>query len=142
MKFTDIYFDYKNRYENYIIIYKVGNFYNVLGKDTVILHEIMHYQIKEHTGIPKIGFPIISLEKVLRALTKAKMNYLVLEKEEGIVKIKIKKRFKDNAYEDYSKQSESLYEKKEQIKKVENLLLEKIEDADFSLYIKRIEELL
>lgn len=140
MKFVDIYFDYKSRYEEYIILYKVGNFYNVLGKDTIIIHELLNYQIKDHNGIDKIGFPIMSLEKVLRILSKNKLNYIVLEKEDGIVKIVTKKRNKVNSYNEYGKSANALYSKKEKINHIIELLNEKIEDPNFDRLLQKVED--
>lgn len=142
MKFTDIYFDYKSRYQDSIIIYKVGNFYSILGKDTIIIHNLMGYQIKDHSGIDKIGFPIIALERVLRIIGKNKLNYIVLDKIEGIVKVVQKKRWKENNYEKFSHQATLIYSKKEKINHIVELLNEKLEDPKFDHLIKEVEQIL
>ena len=101
MKFLDIYFNYKDRYNDYIVIYPVGTFYNVLGDDTLIISNLLGYQIKMHCDIPKVGFPINSLEKVLYKLDNNKINYILLEKNNGIIQVSLRKRFKYNKYNEY-----------------------------------------
>ncbi len=89
----DIFYNYKMKYLKYIILIKSGNFYIALGDDAKILNNILGYQIKEFSNTIKIGFPIISLNKVIDKLDTLKVNYMVIDKE-----IILKKKFNKNNY--------------------------------------------
>ncbi len=141
MKFIDIYFDYKDRFNDYIIIYPVGTFYNILGCDTKIIHELMGYQIKKHVDIPKVGFPLTSLEKVIKKLTENKINYIILERVNGIIKINQKKRFKQNMYNKNFLDIENDNIKRERIMKLTDYISKNYESDKIQLIIENIEKL-
>lgn len=89
----DIFYNYKMKYLKYIILIKSGNFYIALGDDAKILNNILGYQIKEFSNTIKIGFPIISLNKVIDKLDTLKVNYMVIDKN-----VDLKKKFNKNNY--------------------------------------------
>lgn len=89
----DIFYNYKMKYLKYIILIKSGNFYIALGDDAKILNNVLGYQIKEFSNTIKIGFPIISLNKVIDKLDSLKINYIVIDKE-----IILKNKFNKNNY--------------------------------------------
>ncbi len=89
MKIKEIYLTQKEKYEDYIILIKVGNFYNSLGGDAHLLATIFNYKINPFAGTIKVGFPLISLNKVLKTLDNLKINYIVYEN-----KIVLKQKFK------------------------------------------------
>lgn len=79
MKWNDVYNFYKEKYNDYIILYKLGNFYNVIGRDVYIMGYIFNYKIINNNGIDKIGFPISNINKVMSRLDNLKINYITLE---------------------------------------------------------------
>ncbi len=72
MKLIDCYNYYKDKYPNYIVFIKSGNFYDVFGDDTKIVSYLLDYQINKFNGIKKLGFPIGSLAKVLHVMERRK----------------------------------------------------------------------
>ena len=66
----DKYIDLKNKYLEYIIMIKVGNFYHSYDDDGIILNYLFNYKIKDNS---MVGFPVSSLDKVKRRLEKEKV---------------------------------------------------------------------
>lgn len=141
MKFLDIYFNYKARYNDYIIIYPVGTFYNILGDDTLIISNLLGYQVKMHCDIPKVGFPINSLEKVLYKLDTNKINYILLEKKDGIIQVNLRKRFKYNKYNEYFENTKSNKKMQERIKKISNFIYDNYDNIEIKKIIEKIENM-
>lgn len=96
MRIKEEYLNLKKKYLEYVVIIKVGTFYNVLGKDALIIKNIFNYQIKEFSGTIKVGFPITSENKVLNKLNKLKINYLIYDNETIL-----KEKFNKNNYNMY-----------------------------------------
>lgn len=106
MKVKEIYFSLKNKYKDYIIIIKIGSFYNVISKDAYILSSIFNYKINTFSNTVKVGFPLTSLNKVLNTLDKIKINYLVYENN-----IVIRQKFKRNNYQEFSQNNLTVKER-------------------------------
>lgn len=106
MKVKEIYFSLKNKYKDYVIIIKIGSFYNVISKDAYILSSIFNYKINTFSNTVKVGFPLTSLNKVLKTLDKIKINYLVYENN-----IVIKQKFKRNNYQEFSQNNLTIKER-------------------------------
>ena len=132
MKIKETYLIQKEKYDDYIILIKVGNFYNVLSKDAQILSTIFNYKKNTFAGTIKAGFPISSLNKVLKTLDNLKINYIVYEN-----KVILKQKFKKNKYYDCLKNNITVDERIElvhlrllEIKKTSNILdvLDKVEN--------------
>lgn len=80
----------KNENLNSIILIKSGNFYATIEDDAFIMKTIFNYQILKG----KIGFPISSIDKVKSKLEELKVNYIVYNDNDNI----IKKEFDNNSY--------------------------------------------
>ncbi len=142
MKFIDIYFNYKQKYEDYIIIYLVGNFYQILGEDTKIMNEIFHYKVLvDSNGISKVGFPLNSLEKVKKRLKYENINFIIVEKEDGIVKIKKKQKFNNNQYHCYNQRAIENHKRTKQIEIITNKLYS-LNNEKYDELMKEIEKIL
>ena len=64
--------------KNKIVICNMGNFYVSIGRDAVLLHELLGLKVswfKEE--ICKVGFPIISLEKYTDKIEIKNYSYIV-----------------------------------------------------------------
>lgn len=96
MKIKDKYNIYKNKYPKYIILIKVGIFYETYGEDVYLLNNLFNYKIKEVNGVNRVGFPISSFEKVISKLKNFKINYLIIENDEIT-----RKKFNLNNYDKY-----------------------------------------
>lgn len=142
MKWNDVYNYYKRKYNEYLILYKIGNFYNVIGMDIYIMKYIFDYKIVVNNGIEKIGFPVANLNKVMNELNELKINYLTIEKEDGIAKVNYKKRFKNNAYDKYYIKSKNGCNRKEKINNIIKLLNERLNDLNFDSVLESLEEVL
>jgi len=142
VRFVDVYFDYKKKYNNYIILSKIGNFYNIFGDDAQIIYLLTGYKINYDKNIIKVGFPVVSLEKVLKKLHEEKINYIVLEKIDGVINIKIKKRFNDNMYAYFADKCLQCYEYKLHIESIYNKLNSKIYDHNIKKVLEQIDRLL
>jgi len=92
------YYNYKLDYKNYILLIKSGNFYLALDNDAFIMSKVFNYKIKESTNLIKIGFPITSLTKVTERLNAEEINYLIINENKIIEKVKQK----NNKYSSYS----------------------------------------
>lgn len=70
----------KKIYPSCVILVKIGNFYNVYGKDAYIFSYLFDYKIVEKAGIPTCGFPINAISKVENILEKTKINYVAVDR--------------------------------------------------------------
>lgn len=96
MKVIDKYNLYKNKYSKYIVLMKVGIFYEAYGEDVYILNNLFSYKIKEINGVKRVGFPICSYDKVISKLKCFKINFVIIEDDEVI-----RKKFNFNNYDKY-----------------------------------------
>ena len=91
----EIYYKYRMEYKDFLIFIKVGNFYEVFDKDSLILNKLFGYKIKRIKDNIKVGFPISRLDYILKLI--GNINYVVIDNT--IVK---KKKFNNNKYKDYN----------------------------------------
>ena len=89
------YYKYKIKYDNYIVMIKVGNFYEVIGKDSFIMNCLFNYKIKRISDSIKCGFPVNRVINVINRLDVEHINYYI----DDIDKIG---EFDDNKYSNYS----------------------------------------
>lgn len=92
----NIFINLKKEYKEYIILIKSGNFYLALGNDAKIIENMFNYKVKEFSGTIRVGFPIISLNKVTDRLDRIKVNYVIFDKE-----IVLKRKFNNNRYNEF-----------------------------------------
>lgn len=87
---------YKLIYTNYVILIKNGNFYNIFNRDAIIMSKLLDYKIIVKKNYLKMGFPLISLDKVISVLSNNNINYITVDQD-----IIDKEKFKNNNYENY-----------------------------------------
>lgn len=90
MRLFDLYEVNRNKYDKYVILIKAGNFYEAFNEDCFLLNNLFNFGLRT-------GFPVIAYNKVLDKLNAFKINYIVVEKFEIVVK----KKFNKNNYSDY-----------------------------------------
>ena len=95
MKVIDVYNENKVKYSKYVILIKVGIFYETYHEDAYILNNLLGYKISDINGNKRLGFPVNSFNKVTEKLKKFKINYLIIDKEI------IKKKFNKNSYDNF-----------------------------------------
>ncbi|MBS7021159.1 MAG: hypothetical protein KH135_04765 [Firmicutes bacterium] len=141
MKVIDYYQEYKEKYPEYIIFIKVGKFYEVYFEDTKLIHILTGYKIsKTQNGVEQVGFPTTSLSKVIKEISKRKINYILIEKDE-VYKIVEKKRFQRNQYSDIKQQFYDVYQLQKRIYHIQETLLQHIHDHNIHEVLTQIENL-
>ena len=90
------YYKYKLDYREYVLLMKFGIFYECIDRDAFILHKIMKYRLKRLGNTYKVGFPIGSIDKVIKYLEYYKINYVVINDIVDMVK-----KFRKNNYNKY-----------------------------------------
>ncbi len=103
MKIYDVYKEQKNRYKKYVVLIKVGNFYETYGEDAYILNNLFDYKIKDVGGVKRVGFPLIAFNKVESKLSRFKINYVFYENNS-----KTKHKFNINNYDKFATNSDSI----------------------------------
>ena len=92
------FYRYKALYKDSVILIKVGNFYEILDKDAMILNKVLGYKLTKLSNTLKCGFPVSSLSKVKEILDEKHLNYVVVENGE----LTCNKDFKDkNIYNSF-----------------------------------------
>ena len=77
-----------------IVICNMGNFYVSIGKDAVLLNQLIDIKVscfKEE--ICKVGFPIMSLEKYTDKIEEKQYSYVVYYFDQKSEKLEILKRY-------------------------------------------------
>ena len=87
---------YKRQYNNYIVLFKQGNFYYSMNYDALVLNSIFNYKVNVVSNYIKVGFPINSIDKVIPILEEKSINYIIADKE-----IIEKKKYPNNMYLNY-----------------------------------------
>lgn len=132
MKLKETYFLKKEKYLEYIILIKCGNFYEVLEDDAYILNTLFNYKIKKTSNITKVGFPIVALNKVILRLQMLKINYLIVNPNGDI-----KKKFNNNKYRNFLEKPTNL----DRINLIYQRLLD-IKGDDIDALLNNIEEII
>lgn len=103
MKIYEVYKDKKTKYEKYVVLIKVGTFYETYGEDGYLLNNLFDYKVKDVGGVKRVGFPLVAYNKVIAKLKSFKINYLVVEGSDVI-----KRKFNINNYGKYLKNDDSI----------------------------------
>lgn len=125
---------YKLSYENYLLLFKCGNFYLALNKDAIVMNNILNYKIKDSKSFFKVGFPLTSLDKVLKILEEKQINYLVIDNE-----ITFKKKNKINNYEIYLNDKHNYESILTRINKIDSILKNNVLNSKIELVLDNIE---
>lgn len=117
----DNYIELKDKYKNYIVMIKVGNFYHTYD-DSVILHYLFQYKIKNNM----LGFPIGALKKVVAKLDREKISYYIHDYKCND--------FENNTYLDILKKAELYLKLRGDVEDIYQYLMSNIERK----YIKKV----
>ena len=133
MKIIDLYRKNKERFLKYVILIKVGVFYETYNEDCYILNNLFGYKIKNIGDYCRVDFPINSYSKVIEKLDKTKINYLVIGDEI------VKRKFNKNQYDCYVKADLNIDKRIDEIyKKLKGLKL----NSNISAILNKIEGIL
>lgn len=129
----ETYYKYKLEYKNYLILIKVGNFYELIDNDALIISKLFNYKLKRLSNTFKVGFPINNLNNVIDKLNEENINYIVIDSN-------IKKEFKNNKY--YNSDTKIVYYNMIRIDKINNYLANNLLDEKINEKINEIENIL
>ena len=133
----DSYIDLKVTYKNYLIILKTGVFYICINDDAFILNKLFSYKIREFNSYKRIGFPINSLNKVLKRLERLNINYIVYDN-----KIITKVSFTNNSYNKYKIDINTYNSYLRRIKNINSILVDRINSNNLKDILGKIENIL
>ena len=125
------YLKQKEKYSNCVILMRAGSFYRTYDQDAIILFYLCHYQVIKNM----LGFPIRSLNKVLKELKCEKVNFIVDDEMNICVDNE------ENYLPLYEKSLER-YQLKEQINQIYSFLNDNIERKFIQKIIHQIEEVI
>jgi DNA mismatch repair ATPase MutS len=91
----EMYYKYRMEYKDFLLFIKIGNFYEVFDKDSLILNKLFGYKIKRIKDSIKAGFPLNRLDYILKLI--GNINYVVIDNT-----LIEKKEFDNNKYKDYN----------------------------------------
>ena len=91
----ETYCKYRMEYKDFLLFIKVGNFYEVFDKDSLILDKLFGYKIKRIKDSIKVGFPLNRLDYIIKLI--GNINYVVIDNT-----LIEKKEFNNNKYKDYN----------------------------------------
>lgn len=91
------FFKYKVDYNDYIILIKSGNFYEIIDYDSLIFNELFNLKLSKLSNTFKCGIPHNSIVKYCSKLNELSINYLIINND----KIEDCKRFDNNNYKSY-----------------------------------------
>ena len=91
----EAYYKYRMEYKDFLLFIKMGNFYEVFDKDSLILNKLFGYKIKRIKDSIKVGFPLNRLDYIIKLI--GNINYVVIDNT-----VVEKKEFNNNKYKDYN----------------------------------------
>ena len=91
----ETYCKYRMEDKDFLLFIKVGNFYEVFDKDSLILDKLFGYKIKRIKDSIKVGFPLNRLDYIIKLI--GNINYVVIDNT-----VVEKKEFDNNKYKDYN----------------------------------------
>ncbi len=114
----------KDIHKDYIVLVKVGNFYNVYGRDAYIVSYLLDYKITLlDNNIYNCSFPKSAYNKVVAIIENNKINYIVLDKRNNY-DVENKYNYKNlNKYDEVYKIAKAKIAKKMRIEKIKKYLL-------------------
>lgn len=131
------YYRNKIKYKEFIIMIKFGNFYEIFDKDAVIASNILNYKLSKISDTVKCGFPISSLDKVLKMLKDKQINYVVIENNN----VTNKKNFENNIYNSFDVDTNNIKYNLLRINKITKYLNDNAY-SDINSLLEGIEELI
>ena len=73
----EMYYKYRVDYKDFLLFIKVGSFYEVFDKDSLILNKLFGYKIKRIKDNIKVGFPLNRLDYIINVKIKTDKNIKV-----------------------------------------------------------------
>ena len=134
----EIYYKYKLKYREYIIIIKVGNFYECLSKDALIINNLFNYKLNKISNNFKVGFPINNISKITNILEEKHLYYIIVDNDKIINKYNNGK----NNYSKYKFDIESILYNYLRIENIIKYLNDNITSDDIENKLDNIENII
>lgn len=132
----------KQIHQSDVILVKIGNFYNVYGRDSYIISYLFGYKLKRIDDVSICGFPTNSFNRIIAKLEEKKINYLVVDrKNEYEVNEKLDNKNLNN-YEKYFEKAKKYVNYKSRIDSINEFMLENIEKENFKNIIIKMEDII
>lgn len=137
------YYKYKYLYKKYVVLLKIGVFYEAIDEDAVLLNKLFKYKIRIVNMHINVGFPINCLAQVKNKLECNNINYIVVERSnKKDYKITIEKSFIGNKYDNYKSDINKIMFNVSRIEKLYNFLIEMVCKDKIDITLSRIEKIL
>lgn len=134
---------YSNKYENTILIFKIGVFCELINNDALIFNKIFNYKLKFGKDYVKVGFPNSKEKDIFNKLDSLSINYIILEKDSSFFNIQCNKKFNNNNYTKYLLDNiNTVLYNKYKIDKIYDKLLDKVLDNDIDNIIDEVFKLI
>lgn len=131
----------KNLLPNYLVLIKIGNFYETYNDDAKILSYLFNYKLKTIDHIYSIsGFPLVAIHKVKSLLEKKEISYILIDKKHNYEEIEKMDYKRKNKYNLYKEEAMKYIDKIARIEKIRNTLLNditKLSEIERILYEER-----
>lgn len=125
-----------------VVCFKVGNFYNVYGKDAYILAYLFSYTLKFiENNIATCGFPIQKLTKAKAIFENKKINYIMIDTRNNYDIDEQEDNKNLNKYEEIFEMAHKNIRGKVRIEKIAEELMKSIEKEDFKQKIEKVEKI-
>lgn len=111
-------------HKDYVVLVRVGKFYNCYGRDSYIISCLLNYRINiVNDNIYNCSFPQSAYNKVLSTLERNKINYIILDKRNNY-EVEEKSNNKNlNKYNDIYQKAKKKISSKMRIEKIYKYLL-------------------
>lgn len=127
----------KELFPDYIVLIKIGTFYEAYGNDANILSFLFSYKTRVLGDNINCGFPINSINRILSILDRKCINYLVVDRSHNYEE-EYKENYKrKNKYNEILKDANKYINKINRIEKIKNHLMIddfKLKDVELLLY--------
>ena len=132
------YYKYKSKYQDYVILFEIGVFYEVIGYDSLIINHLFNYKLNKLSNTFKCGFPLSKISDICNELSNNSINYIMV-KSDNIID---KQEFDTNNYNNYSFNERIVFYNFLRIEKINNILIDNITDFDINEKLSQIEEII
>ena len=123
-------------YNNYIILFKQGNFYYSINYDALVLNRIFNYKVNVVSDFIKVGFPLKTIDKVIPVLEEKNVNYIIIDKE-----VIEKKKYPNNEYFDYLNVDSNYEFVLNRINKIDKTLKDNLLNSNIEAVLNDIERI-
>lgn len=138
MAVADMANNIKELFPDYVVLIKIGTFYECYNMDANILAYLFKYKIKTLTNGDKVsGFPIVSYNKIISNLEKRNINYISIDKKHNYEEIDKMNYKKKNKYKEVVDRANKYINIITRVDRIRNILLKdssKISDVERLLY--------